>query len=145
MTHGLALGRLDRAEPLADPPASEGDAACALRQSLVSVVAMVLLGCLATPVAGHDATPGGDTTWPKLEQSIEYGDDPKQIIHAYELEPGETPRPAVVFFSGGGYDIGDPLWVLDSARQMAEAGLRGLCGGGLSPSLLAGVFRPPFA
>lgn len=93
-----------------------------LRLYLAGSVIVALLGGLGSAVAAQSEEPNQQSAAPKLTMSLEYGDDPKQVIHVYELQPRETPRPAVVFFSGGGYDIGDPLWVLDSARQMAEAG-----------------------
>ena len=93
-----------------------------LRLSLVGTVILVLLGGLGSTVAAQSEEPNQQSAEPSLTTSLEYGDDPQQVIHVYEPAPRHAPRPAVVFFSGGGYDIGDPLWVLDSARQMAEAG-----------------------
>jgi acetyl esterase/lipase len=93
-----------------------------LRVFLAEVVILVLLGGLGSAVAAQSEEPNQQSAAPSLTTSLEYGDDPQQVIHVYEPAPRPAPRPAVVFFSGGGYDIGDPLWVLDSARQMAEAG-----------------------
>jgi acetyl esterase/lipase len=61
-------------------------------------------------------------TWPQLTESLEYGDDPAQVIHVYELAPRAEPRPAVVFFHGGGLIYGDPLQDRVWAQGIAELG-----------------------
>jgi acetyl esterase/lipase len=93
-----------------------------LRLSLVGTVILVLLGGLGGAVVGQSGEPDQDTTWPKLTTVHEYGDDAKQTIHAYELEPRAEPRPALVFFHGGGLIFGDPLDDAKVARQLAERG-----------------------
>jgi acetyl esterase/lipase len=51
-----------------------------------------------------------------------YGHNPKQIIYAYELEPRDGRRPAVVHFHGGGLVEGEPLEDAEWARSLAEQG-----------------------
>ncbi len=61
-------------------------------------------------------------TWPQLTRFLKYGDDVKQVIHVYELEPRAGLRPAVVFFHGGGLVTGQPLQDADWASALAEQG-----------------------
>ena len=78
-----------------------------LRLALAGSVMVALLGGLSGVVA---AQVDGDTPAPVLETGFVYGDDAptKQVIHAYTLEPRDDPRPAVVFFHGGGLIVGEP-------------------------------------
>ena len=57
------------------------------RLPLVGVVILALLAGLSGVVLAQSETPAADTTWPKITRSVQYGDDPKQIVHVYELEP----------------------------------------------------------
>jgi len=50
------------------------------------------------------------------------GDHRRQVIHVLEQEPRAKPRPAVVFFHGGGLTAGTPLQDMDWAEPMAEQG-----------------------
>jgi acetyl esterase/lipase len=95
-----------------------------LRLSLVGTVILALLGGLSGAVVAQSEQPGMTGLWPKLEGYIEYGkDDPvRQVIHVLRLEPREAPRPAVIFFHGGGLVLGEPLQDLDSARWVADQG-----------------------
>lgn len=61
-------------------------------------------------------------SWPLLTRFLAYGEDPKQVIHVYELEPRAEPRPAVVFFHGGGLIMGQPLQDAEMAEWIAEQG-----------------------
>ena len=92
-----------------------------VRLSLVGAVILALLGGLSSVVVAQSEEPDQDTTWPKLTMYHDYGDDAKQVIHAYELEPRAEPRPAVVFLHGGGLIMGEPMW--DSAPAKWLAGL----------------------
>lgn len=42
--------------------------------------------------------------------------------HLFEPPPSEGPRPAVVLFHGGGWNMGDATWVYPSARRFAALG-----------------------
>jgi acetyl esterase/lipase len=90
--------------------------------SLAGTVILALLGGLGATVVAQSEEPNQDITRPKLTTNLDYGDDPKQIIHAYELEPRAEPRPAVVFFHGGGLVMGEPLWDGEGAKWLAERG-----------------------
>jgi acetyl esterase/lipase len=83
---------------------------------------LVLLGGLVGSAIAHSDEQGTDPTWPEITYRLEYGDDPKQIMHVYELEPRAEPRPAVVFFHGGGLVDGSPPWDLEWAGLVAERG-----------------------
>jgi len=72
--------------------------------------------------AAQSEEPDQGTTWPRLTMLHEYGDDAKQIIQAYELEPRAEPRPAVVFFHGGGLIMGQPMMDAAPAKWVAELG-----------------------
>ena len=95
-----------------------------LRLSLVAMVTVVLLGGLSGAVIGQTEEPSADLPWPRLEQRFEYGTDDtfRQVIHAWRPEPRDAPRPAVVFFHGGGLVMGSPMQDADWARWVAEQG-----------------------
>jgi acetyl esterase/lipase len=93
-----------------------------LRLSLVGTVILMLLGGLSGAVLAQSEVPDEDITYPKLTRFLEYGDHPNQIIHVYELEPRAEPRPAVVFFHGGGLVLGQPLQDDEWAKWVAGQG-----------------------
>lgn len=100
-----------------------------LRLSLAGAVTLALLGGLGSVLAAQSEEPDQGTTWPKLTMFHEYGDDATQVIHAYELEPRTEPRPAVVFFHGGGLIMGEPMWDAEPAKDVAEQGFVTLMAG----------------
>ena len=59
---------------------------------------------------------------PRLTEARSYGDDARQVMYAYELEPRAEPRPAVVLFHGGGLVEGEPLEDAEWARPLVELG-----------------------
>ena len=72
-----------------------------LRLSVVGTVILVLLGGLS------GASMAQDDTWPKVEKFVVYGEDPlRQYTYIYQPEPREEPRPALIFFHGGGLEVG---------------------------------------
>jgi len=94
-----------------------------LKLSLAGTVILALLGGLGGAVVAQSEAPDEDSTRPKLTRGFaEYGDDPKQIIHFYELEPRAEPRPAVLVFHGGGLVYGQPLQDAEWAKDIAEQG-----------------------
>jgi acetyl esterase/lipase len=90
--------------------------------SLMGAVILALLGGPSGAVLAQSDEPDEDITWPKLTGFLEYGDDAKQIIHIYEPEPRAEPRPAAVFFHGGGLVYGQPLQDAEWAQWVAEQG-----------------------
>lgn len=90
----------------------------ALRVLSVLVASLVLVAGLAVVSVAQDADP----TWPKTTWNLQYDDDIKQVLHVNELEPRAEPRPAVVFFHGGGLIAGTPLWDQEWADAIAEQG-----------------------
>ncbi len=92
-------------------------------KSAVSIVLAIGLAAGSTlgAVAQSDGS-GQSAAAPKLTDALPYGDDAKQVIYAYELEPRDAPRPAVVLFHGGGLVEGEPLEDADWARPLAEQG-----------------------
>ena len=83
------------------------------RPALAMLVGLVLLALLgAVSVAQDD-------TWPKHELYVVYGDDDpdRQYMHIYMPEPREQPRPALIYFHGGGLEIGVTP---DDARLVGE-------------------------
>ena len=93
-----------------------------LRLSLAGAATLALLGGMGSAVTAQAEEPDEHVTWPQLTVNLEYGDDPKQVIHVYEPEPRAEPRPAVVFFHGGGLVFGEPMQDADWARWIAEQG-----------------------
>ena len=81
-----------------------------VRLSLAGMV-VVLVGGLSGAVAAQSEEPEQDVEWPQLTRGIVYGEDDsvRQVIHVFEPEPRAEPRPAVVFFHGGGLIMGSPL------------------------------------
>jgi ribose transport system substrate-binding protein len=68
--------------------------------------------------------PDEAVTWPQFTGDIVYGEDDslRQVIHVLQPEPREAPRPAVVFFHGGGLVYGEPLQDRAWAQAIAEQG-----------------------
>ncbi|MGD8487101.1 MAG: alpha/beta hydrolase, partial [Chloroflexota bacterium] len=93
-----------------------------LRLPLVGVVMLALLADQGAAVAAQSPASDQDVEWPQLTIRMPYGDDPKQIIYAYELEPRAAPRPAVIIFHGGGLVYGQPLQDAPWAEEIAEQG-----------------------
>lgn len=93
-----------------------------LRLTLAGMIILALLGGLAGSAFGQSGEAGEDLAWPKLTRFIEYGADPKQVLHVYELQPRAEPRPAAVLFHGGGLIMGEPMWDAEWARWLAEQG-----------------------
>jgi acetyl esterase/lipase len=73
-----------------------------LRLSLVGTFTLMLLAGVGGAVVSQD------DSWPKHELHVVYGtDDPdRQYMHIYQPEPREDPRPALIFFHGGGLEVG---------------------------------------
>lgn len=94
----------------------------ALRVVSVAAVVLMLAAGAGGAVLAQSEAPDQDITWPQLTRSLEYGDDPAQVVHVYELAPRAEPRPAVVFFHGGGLIYGEPLQDRVSAQAIAELG-----------------------
>jgi acetyl esterase/lipase len=117
------MAALDRVEPLANPTrASEGEYPMrTLRLSLVGTVILMLLGGLGGMVLAQSEEANDDIT-PQLTPFLMYGDDPKQVMFVFELEPRVESRPAVVFFHGGGLVMGEPIQDVEWARWIAEQG-----------------------
>lgn len=90
--------------------------------SLMGAVILALVGGPSGAVLAQSDEPDEDITWPKLTGFVEYGNDAKQIIHVYEPEPRAEPRPAAVFFHGGGLVYGQPLQDAEWAQRVAEQG-----------------------
>ena len=95
-----------------------------LRLSLAGTVLLALLGGLGGAVIAQSLEPEQDVEWPQLTRGIVYGEDDsfRQVIHVFEPEPRAEPRPAVVFFHGGGLVFGVPLQDMDWAQAIAEQG-----------------------
>lgn len=93
-----------------------------MRLALAVAAILVLFGGPGGAVSAEPEGPDEDTTWPQLTRSLEYGDDPAQVVHVYELAPRAEPRPAVVFFHGGGLIYGEPLQDRAWAKPIAELG-----------------------
>jgi acetyl esterase/lipase len=93
-----------------------------LRLPLAGVVMLALLAGPGAAVTAQSAESDPDVEWPQLTIRMPYGDDPKQIIYAYELEPRAEPRPAVVVFHGGGLVYGQPIQDAPWAEEIAEQG-----------------------
>lgn len=94
-----------------------------MRLSLSGAVILALLGGLGGAVLAQSETQDEDSMRPELTKGFaEYGGDPKQIMHIYELEHRAEPRPGVVFFHGGGLVFGQPLQDVDWATAVAEQG-----------------------
>lgn len=95
-----------------------------VRLSLAGAALLVLSTGLSGVAMASSPEPTAGGSWPKLEPPVAYGtDDPtSQVIHAWRLEPRETPRPAVIFFHGGGLVMGSPLQDLEWARGIADEG-----------------------
>jgi len=90
-----------------------------LRLSLVGTVILALLSGLAGVALAQD------DTWPKIQTYVAYGEEPlRQFVHVYEPEPREEPRPALIFFHGGGLEVGVTP---DDARPFGD----NAAGGGL--------------
>jgi acetyl esterase/lipase len=83
---------------------------------------LALLLALTAPAAAQSAESGDDVEWPQLTSRMPYGDAPKQIIYAYELEPRPEPRPAAVVFHGGAMIYGQPIQDAPWAKEIAEQG-----------------------
>jgi acetyl esterase/lipase len=86
---------------------------------------IITIGMLAGSVIGAAAQseePAKDGAGPQLTEALAYSQDPKQVIYAYELEPSDGPRPAVVHFHGGGLVEGEPLEDAEWAGSFAELG-----------------------
>ena len=94
----------------------------AIKTTAFSILAIGLLAGSAVGAAAQSDEPAQDDAWPRLTEGMSYGDDPKQIIHAYVLEPRDAPRPAVVHFHGGGLVWGEPLEDAEWAMPLAELG-----------------------
>jgi len=94
-----------------------------LRLFLAGLV-IVLVGSLSGAVVAQSLEPEQDVNWPQLTQGIVYGEDDslRQVIHVFEPEPRADPRPAVVFFHGGGLIMGEPLQDRAWAQAIAEQG-----------------------
>ncbi len=93
-----------------------------LRPPVIGLVVLALLagpGAVATAQSAEDEQ---DAEWPRLTFRVPYGDDPKQVIYPYELEPRSAPRPAVVVFHGGALIYGMPLQDTSWAEEIAEQG-----------------------
>lgn len=88
------------------------------RSGLSAILSIGLLAVSAVGVAAQSEDA------PPFTMNIVYGeDDPEQqVIHVFEQEPRATPRPAVVFFHGGGLVMGGPTWDIVEAQAMAELG-----------------------
>jgi len=80
------------------------------------------LGALLVATMGGSAVAQDGPYETALETSLSYGDDAKQVIHAVTLEPREEPRPAPVFFHGGGLVMGQPTQDLGWAEWLASHG-----------------------
>lgn len=94
-----------------------------VRVSLTGVVILALLGGLSGAMLAQSEAADEDSAPPTFTKGFaEYGDDPKQVIHTYELEPRAEPRPAVVFFHGGALVYGQPLQDGPWAERVAEQG-----------------------
>jgi len=91
-----------------------------IKSGLISILAIGLLAGSAVSVAAAAEA----VVPPQITMNIVYGeDDPdQQVIHVMEPAPRPTPRPAVVFFHGGGLVMGDPTWDIVEAQTMAELG-----------------------
>jgi acetyl esterase/lipase len=92
-----------------------------LRLFLAGLV-IVLVGGLSGVVVAQSLEPEQDVNWPQLTQGIVYGEAPRQVIHVFEPEPRADPRPAVVYFHGGGLIMGEPLQDARWAKRFAEQG-----------------------
>jgi acetyl esterase/lipase len=95
-----------------------------LKLSLAGTVILALLGGLGGAVVAQSLEPEQEVEWPQLTRGIVYGEDDnsRQVIHVFEPEPRAEPRPAVVFFHGGGLIMGEPLQDADWAQAIAEQG-----------------------
>ena len=93
-----------------------------LRLSVAVMVILALLGGPGGAVLAQSEAPDEDITWPKLTRFLRYGDNPGHVIHVYEPELRAEPRPAVVFFHGGGLIMGAPLQDNEWAKRIAEQG-----------------------
>jgi acetyl esterase/lipase len=94
-----------------------------LRLFLAGLV-IVLVGGLSGVAVAQSLEPEQDVNWPQLTRDLVYGDDDssRQVIHVFEPEPRAEPRPAVVFFHGGGLIYGEPLQDRAWAQAIAEQG-----------------------
>ena len=84
-------------------------------------LAVALVMGLGIAVAAQDGAAAYETS---LKSGFSYGDDPqgKQVIHVLTLPEREEPRPAVIFFHGGGLVMGNPLQDLGWAKWIAGQG-----------------------
>jgi acetyl esterase/lipase len=93
-----------------------------IRAAVSIVLSIGLFAGAATGAAAQPDAPDGSDADPRLSEGLPYGEDPRQVLYAYELEPREAPRPAVVHFHGGGLVEGEPLEDAEWAMPLAEQG-----------------------
>jgi len=89
------------------------------KSGLSAILAIGLLAVTAFGVAAQD-----ETDPPQFTMDYVFGEDDtdQQVIHVLEPAPRVAPRPAVVFFHGGGLVMGTPLWDWDEAQDIAALG-----------------------
>lgn len=97
-----------------------------MRGSKSGTSLFLVVGLMVGSTLGGAAQAGtGDgriSAEPQLTEALSYGEDPRQVIYAYELEPRDGPRPAVVHYHGGGLVEGEPLEDAEWAMPLAEQG-----------------------
>ena len=87
-----------------------------------SIITIGMLAGSVIGVAAQSEESAQDAAGPQLTDALAYGGDPKQVVYAYEPEPRDAPRPAVVHFHGGGLVEGEPLEDAEWAKSFADQG-----------------------
>ncbi len=100
-----------------------------LKGSLGGLAAAMLVGQPMKVTIAQDATPiatpvATDVDWPRLTDRLAYGDaDPrKQALYAWEPEPREKPRAALVYIHGGALTSGDAVDATPMLKHYAHMG-----------------------
>ena len=98
-----------------------------LRLCLAGTVVLVWAVGQSGAVTAQSETAGTDADWPRVERSVVYGDDDPayQRLHIFRPEPRENPRPALIWFHGGGLEVGVNVDDTLEFGQLAAGGALG--------------------